>query len=103
MKKIWIFILTVLHCCSIPNSLSAASQKTDSEALFEMPLADLMSVRINTGTLTGTSVITAPVSRTVITAENIAVTPARTIVDLIEVYVPGATFVEHWGLLHNLE
>ncbi len=102
MKNIWIFLLTVFCCNSILNPVKAASQETDPKLLFELSLADLMSVRINSGTLTGTSGITAPVARTVITAKEIAVTPARTILDLIEVYVPGATFVESWGATTQL-
>ncbi len=37
----------------------------------------------------------SPVSVTVITAEDIAVTPARNLYDLLEVYVPGALWVNH--------
>ncbi|MBI9087908.1 MAG: TonB-dependent receptor plug domain-containing protein [Desulfobacterium sp.] len=54
-----------------------------------------MRVRSDTGTLTGIATSKVPVARTVITADDIAVTPARSIMDLLEVYVPGATFVYH--------
>ena len=67
----------------------------DSEHLFSLPLKDLMNVRIQAGTITGMSAAKAPVARTLITTEDIRRTPARNIMDLIEVYVPGATFVNH--------
>lgn len=54
-----------------------------------------MNYHINTGTLTGTSVLDVPVARTVFTSEDIAVTPARNILDFLKVYVLGATFVDH--------
>lgn len=75
--------------------LNSSSTLHDSEQLFSMPLEDLMSIRIQAGTITGIAAAKTPVARTVITAEDIKLTPARSIMDLIEVYVPGATFVNH--------
>lgn len=77
-------------------SYSAASETPDPKELFNLTLEELMSYQIETGTLTGTSAFSVPVARTVISAEDIAVTPARNLLDLLEVYVPGATFVDHF-------
>nr|WP_319492254.1 TonB-dependent receptor plug domain-containing protein [uncultured Desulfobacter sp.] len=69
----------------------------EADALFSMSFDDLMHVRIQAGTITGISENKSPVARTVITSRDIALTPARSILDLIEVYVPGATFVNHFN------
>nr|WP_320192279.1 TonB-dependent receptor [uncultured Desulfobacter sp.] len=69
----------------------------EANALFSMSIDDLMHVRIQAGTITGISENKSPVARTVITSRDIALTPARSILDLIEVYVPGATFVNHFN------
>ena len=69
----------------------------DPEALFSMSLQELMNIRIETGTITGIARAKTPVARTVITRDDIAMTPARSILDLLEVYVPGAAFVNHYN------
>ena len=69
----------------------------DPEALFSMSLQELMGIRIETGTITGIARAKTPVARTVITRDDIAMTPARSLLDLLEVYVPGATFVNHYN------
>lgn len=68
-----------------------------SDALFSMSLQELMSVQIESGTITGIARSKTPVARTVITREDIDLTPARSILDLLEVFVPGATFVNHYN------
>ncbi|SLM32384.1 exported hypothetical protein [Desulfamplus magnetovallimortis] len=84
---------------SLPASSSqdAFPSEYDSQKLFEMSLQELMTTRIQTGTITGIAAAKAPVARTVITENDIAMTPARSILDLIEVYVPGATFINHYN------
>jgi outer membrane receptor protein involved in Fe transport len=61
-----------------------------------MSLEDLLQVTMTTGSLTEASRLTTPVSITVITAQDIKLTPARNINDLIEIYVPGAWWMSHY-------
>lgn len=63
--------------------------------VFLMSLKELRNVNVKAGTLTDVKLSKIPVSMTVITKEDIAVSPARNIADLIETYVPGATFMGH--------
>ncbi|MBT7701191.1 MAG: TonB-dependent receptor plug domain-containing protein [Verrucomicrobia bacterium] len=62
-----------------------------------MGLDELLALPLGVGTLTKDAVERAPVSVTIITANDIAVTPARSVLDLLEVYVPGVTFVHHFN------
>ena len=73
---------------------SMATEEPDS--LFNLTLSELLQVEVATGTLRPLSAGNTPVTVTVITAEDIAVTPARDLLDLIEVYVPGAVWVNHF-------
>jgi outer membrane receptor protein involved in Fe transport len=94
-------ILVVTSCfvlvLSSWQSVFAVEQQRTTDDLFAMSLEELLSVDITIGTLTGSTASKVPFSRTIITAEDIAVTPARSIMDLLEVYVPGATFVNHFN------
>jgi len=100
MKTARITFLAILYFYFTLSSLIAAQNFTSPQGseyndLFTLSLAELMSYKIDTGTLTGISALKVPVARTVITADEIAVTPARNILDLLEVYVPGASFINH--------
>ena len=57
-----------------------------------MSLEDIFALP---GVVTAVSANRIPVWVTTITAEDIRMTPARNIYDLIEVYVPGSTFLVH--------
>src|SRR4030042_3439655 len=46
-------------------------------------------------TITEKDPLKTPASVTTITARDIALTPARNILDLIEIYVPGAMYMNH--------
>lgn len=61
----------------------------------DLSLDELLKIDIDVATLTGMSRERVPVSLTTITKEDIALTPARHILDLIEVYVPGAFWEAH--------
>ncbi len=84
----------------ITNILMAANDKEIVQELFNMSLDDLMNVQVQTGTITGIENLKSPVSVTVITSEEIQLTPARNIYDLIEVYVPGAIWMNHHDSPH---
>lgn len=61
-----------------------------------MSLEDLLNLEVNIGTYTPSSLQQSPVSVTIINKEDIYLTPARNVMDLIEVYVPGAFVSNHW-------
>jgi outer membrane receptor protein involved in Fe transport len=86
------------------NKKSAEIQETiDSKknddvdaGFFEVPFEDLVNIQIETpATITHLSFDEVPASVTVITSEDIKNTPARNIYDLIEVYVPGALWMDY--------
>jgi outer membrane cobalamin receptor len=60
-----------------------------------MSFEELMNVEIDVGTLTSTQLYGAPVAITTITREDIKYTPKRNLYDLIEIYVPGAIWMNH--------
>jgi outer membrane receptor for ferrienterochelin and colicin len=84
----------------VTNMLIAANDNEIVQELFDMSLDELMNVKVQTGTLTGIENLKSPVSVTVITSEEIKLTPARNIYDLIEVYVPGAIWMNHHDSPH---
>lgn len=51
-----------------------------------MCLEELLSIEVSVGTLIGSIASKVPFARAIISAEDIAVTPARSILDLLEVY-----------------
>ncbi len=66
------------------------------ENIFSLSLEDLTQVKIAVpAALTKLASTEVPASITVITAEDIKHTPARNIYDLIEVYVPGAIWMDY--------
>jgi outer membrane receptor protein involved in Fe transport len=71
----------------------AVSYSADEE--INLSLNDLLNLKIDAGTLTGMARNRVPVSLTTITAEDIKVTPARNLYDLVEIYVPGALWLNH--------
>ena len=61
----------------------------------DLSLSDLLEIEVDAGNLTGLKGNKIPVPITIITKDDIARTPYRNIIDLIEVYVPGAFQVSH--------
>jgi outer membrane receptor protein involved in Fe transport len=70
------------------------SPPSPESSLLDMPLEQLTQVTVG-GTLTETDPHKAPGNVTVITARDIAITPARNILDLIQIYVPSAMWLTH--------
>lgn len=64
--------------------------------LIPLTFEELMHVQVRIGTLTGIEQFKLPLSLTTITKEEILLTPHRNMLDLLEVFVPGATFTNHW-------
>jgi len=72
-----------------PAAAPAGKEITEESLLFmDIPV-------VMTGTLTKIENNKIPAALTVITKEDIAITPARDIVDLLEVYVPGFQSMGH--------
>jgi len=93
MKKIWIVLVL---CCSSSWAMAANSPANPSVSSSEMSLFEEIPVVSSTAMLTKSTKPTyIPASVTVITAEQIAMTPARNIYDLMEIYVPGAIVETH--------
>jgi outer membrane cobalamin receptor len=75
---------------------ASAADPNEEKDLFDMSINELMDVSIGTpASITETNPLKTPASVTIITAEDIARTPARNILDLIEIYVPGAIYMNH--------
>ncbi len=72
------------------------SDTTKAKDLVQLSFADLMNLQVETGTLTSIERSKVPAIVTVITKEEIENTPARNLLDLLEVYVPSGSFVNHW-------
>src|SRR4029077_16711162 len=70
------------------------------EELQGLDLEQLLKMNVGVGNLTKSNALTTPASVTTITEEDIRLTPARNIMDLLEVYVPGSSFVIHSEGLH---
>jgi len=66
------------------------------EELFALSLEDLLKVKVRTpSAYTKVAPARNPASITTITADDIRLTPARNINDLMEIYVPGAFYTTH--------
>ncbi len=78
---------------------SRAAPEDDStppgKQLLHLTLEELLNTEVVIGSSTGSKLSTTPVSVTTITRDMIDVTPARNIADLIEIYVPGALWLDH--------
>lgn len=85
---------------SHPPTASAEAEST--EDLFELSLKQLSQIKVyQPATLTKTSSRAIPASVTRITAEQIRLTAARSLNELLEIYVPGLQYINHrFGFSH---
>ncbi len=87
---------------SSPNP--AAEDRTAAPDLFEMSLEELMNVEISTASLTETTKRKTPMTMTIITRQQILQSGARSLLELLEIYVPNFQWVftgtkpRHMGL-----
>ena len=88
------FFFLILFVLNNLNLLAHNNQ--DLDELFEMKLEELMKIDVKMASLTQMKLYKVPAATTIITRDEIQLTPARNILDLIEIYAPGATFVFHW-------
>jgi len=87
-KLCWLIIALLVLCPQVFAEDTTPAENTD---LFDMSLTELMNIEVVVaGTITETNPLKIPASITTITAEDIELTPARNLLDLLEIYVPGA-------------
>ena len=77
---------------------TAFSIEFDNSHLFELSFQELMATQVRTGSLLSLSNFNKPVSVTTINSNDIKLTPHRNLLDLIETYVPGAIFMNHYDV-----
>jgi outer membrane receptor protein involved in Fe transport len=92
----WMLVCIFLPPLQTLTTLAADADKTDAKDLTDLSLNELMDIKIYVpATITEKNPMKVPASVTVITARDIALTPARNILDLMEIYVPGALWMNH--------
>ncbi len=98
MKKLKPYALSILCLFFLSSEVWSQNnnEQTKAKDLVELSFQELMNLQVQTGTLTGIERSKTPTTLTVITREDINNTPARNILDLLEVYVPSGTYVNHW-------
>jgi iron complex outermembrane receptor protein len=82
----------------VPNTLLSAQQQDTNKAgdVFEMPLEKLMEIEVvSTATLTQTKPRLVPAAVTTITAEQIRSSGARSLYELLDIYVPNLQWSRH--------
>lgn len=77
------------------GALAANGAQALETEMQELSLSDLMGLQNAIGTLTRMEKNKVPVSVTTITEEDIRMTPARNLLDVIEALVPGAMYTDH--------
>lgn len=88
--KVKVIILVLLISIS-----TNAQDISDGDDLFSMSLEELMNVEVYVGTNAKLKKSQIPVSVTTITSEDIAHAPARTLLDILEIYVPNLLWLTH--------
>jgi outer membrane receptor for ferrienterochelin and colicin len=98
LKRISLSGLTIalLFFVSIIADAQENTNTLIAKDLTELSFEDLLRVEIKSATLTGLEKIKTPGFITTLTKEDIQATPYRNLLDLLEVYVPSGTFVNHW-------
>lgn len=77
-------------------AFSSLESEPEAETLFDLSIEELMKIEVELpASLTEKNPLKIPASVTVITAEDIARTPARNLLDLLETYVPGFMYMNH--------
>ena len=91
-KKVKISLLLFLLCLGFSSTLQAEP----NDNFFSLSLKELMQIQIKTSTLTATPLNQIPASITIISQEQIQRTPARNLMDLLVVYVPGLMVISNF-------
>jgi iron complex outermembrane receptor protein len=89
---------------SPPDGDSSAEAQSGLPDLFELSLEELMNVEISTASLTETTKRKMPMTMTTITRQQILQSGARSLIELLEIYVPNFQWIftgtkpRHMGL-----
>ncbi len=97
-RTAWLILAFTTILCLLFNAQLLAEQHdpNKSEDLFEMSLEELMEVTIeSTATLTETSPRLVPAAVTTITEEQIRASGARSLFELLDIYVPNLQWLRH--------
>lgn len=95
VKLFCVYLVMISFGVSLP-ARSADNENQAVDSIFNMTLEELMMVQVDVpAALTQLTLLEIPAAITSITAEDIRLTPARNIYDLIEFYVPGAIWMNH--------
>ncbi len=94
-----IVLLATLLISAHSNSVL---DQSELEKLFKLSLEDVLKIRVvQPSTLTKTSQKTVPASVTTITQKDIQLSAARSMNELLEIYVPGLQYIGHqYGFSH---
>ena len=87
--------LLIGSCIIIGLGVSAKSHAELSDDFFDMSLEELKSVKVSTGQLTKVTSQQSLAALTVISQEHIALTSAKNLAELLEIYVPGLMLLAH--------
>ncbi len=100
----WLLLLSILMVIIISLQMAVAEQKEPKQKtdLTELSIEDLMNVEVvSTATLTKTTPRLVPASVTTITAEQIKASGARSLFELLDIYVPNLQVIgHHWESDH---
>jgi outer membrane receptor protein involved in Fe transport len=95
-KHVHVFVHALSILILVNTSFAGDVNNVGQQDYFNMSLTDLMEVELDApATITEKDPLKTPASVTTITAEDIALTPARNLLDLLEIYVPGAFYEVH--------
>ena len=93
-KSIFVLILLFVFASGVP--LSAKQEETTKSDIYEMSIDELMEVEIETpATLTKTKPRLVPSAVTTITQEDIWSSNARSLYELLDIYVPNLQWMRH--------
>jgi iron complex outermembrane receptor protein len=96
----WFLLLSTLMAITVSSQTFAAEQEIKQKTdLTELSIEDLMNIEVaSTATLTDTKPRLVPAAVTTITAEQIQASQARSLNELLDIYVPGLELIRHhWG------
>jgi iron complex outermembrane receptor protein len=91
-----LFVLVMILAVGVRTFAQEQGGSKPSADLTEMSLQDLMNVEVaSTATLTDTKPRLVPAAVTVVTAEDIKASGARSLFELLDIYVPNLQVIQH--------
>jgi outer membrane receptor for ferrienterochelin and colicins len=100
----WLLLPSILMVINISSQMAVAEQKEPKQKtdLTDLSIEDLMNVEVvSTATLTKTTPRLVPAAVTTITSEQIKASGARSLYELLDIYVPNLQVIgHHWESDH---